>query len=320
MKFTRYIFSSLVGLAMLAGAPAKAEYPDKPVKVVVPFAPGGGTDTIARIVSTRLSEALGQPVIIENKPGGAGMLGTRIVSTSEPDGYTILFASSGHAINPSLYKSLGYDTLKDLTCIGQTATQHIILVVHPSVPANNIQEFVAYLKENPGKLSFGSSSQATALPMELFLALTDTNMVNVPYKGSSPVVTDLLSGRIQASFGALATFGPFIKDNKVKSLGLGDNKRSESLPDIPTIAEQGVPEFQATLFNAMYVPSKTPKPIIDKLSSALQQMFADPEFREVVKKAGFDPVGGTAAECNEFVEKEVDKWATVAKRAGITPQ
>src|SRR5690606_18365113 len=163
--------------------------------------------------------------------------------------------------------------------------------------ANNIQEFVAYLKENPGKLSFGSSSQATALPMELFLALTDTNMVNVPYKGTSPVVTDLLSGRIQASVGALATFGPCIKDNKVKSLGLGDNKRSESLPDIPTIAEQGVPEFQATLFNAMYVPSKTPKPIIDKLSSALQQMFADPEFREVVKKAGFDPVGGTAAEC-----------------------
>lgn len=319
MKARFKILAAIISAAAMGMTAAHAEYPEQPVKLVVPFAPGGGTDTIARLVSKRLGEAIGQPVIVENRAGAAGTIGTRVVASSEPDGYTTLFASSGHAINPSLYKNLGYDTLKDLTCLGQAAAQHIILVVHPSVPANNVQEFIAYAKANPGKLSFGSSSQATALPMELLMAQTGIDMVSIPYKGSSPVMTDLISGRIQASFGALATIGPFIRDGKVRALGLGDNKRSPSMPDLPTIAEQGVPGFQAILFNGMFVPSATPKPVVDKLGAELQAMFKDPEFRAVVTKAGFDPVGSTPDECNNFVQSEVTKWAEVAKRAGITP-
>lgn len=320
MKHLWGIPAGLLGILLMFGPLARAEYPEHPVKLVVPFAPGGGTDTIARLVSTRLGESIGQPVVIENKSGADGTIGTWAVTTSNPDGYTMLFASSGHAINPALYKNLRFDTLKDLTCLGQAAAQHIILVVHPSVPVNNVQEFIAYVKANPGKLSFGSSSQATALPMELLMALTDTDMVSIPYKGSAPVMTDLISGRIQASFGALATIGPFIQDGRVKALGLGDNKRSPSLPNLPTIAEQGIPDFQATLFNGMFVPANTPKPVIDKLSRAIQDMFKDPAFRDRVSKAGFDPVGSTPEECNAFIRSEVEKWAKVAKRAGITPK
>lgn len=320
MNIRTKILTALIGFSLLGVSAAKADYPEKPLKLVVPFAPGGGTDTISRLVSKRLGEAIGQPVIVENRPGADGTIGTRVVASSKPDGYTILFASSGHAINPSLHKNLGYDTLKDLTCLGQAAAQHIILVVHPSVPANNVQEFIAYAKANQGKLSFGSSSQATALPMELLMAQTGIDMVSVPYKGSSPVMTDLISGRIQASFGALATIGPFIKDGQVKALGLGDNKRTDSLPNVPTIAEQGVPDFQAILFNGMFVPAGTPAPVIEKLGTEMQKMFSDPEFKAAVSKAGFDPVGSSPQECNKFVANEVEKWARVAKRSGMTPQ
>lgn len=321
MKRTWKLGAVMTAVMVMGGVSvAHAEYPEKSVRLVVPFNPGGGTDTLSRLVAKRLGDGIGQPVVVDNKGGAASMIGTRIVATSEPDGYTMLAGASGHSINPSMYKDPGYDATKDFVCLTHATNQHIVLAVPANSPVNTMEEFIAYAKENPGKLSYGSSSFATGLPMQLLMALTDIDMTDIPYKGSSPVMTDLIAGRLDATFGALATIKPFIDSGQVKALALGDNKRSKVLPDLPTVAEQGVPEFQAALFNGFFVPTGTPQEAIDRLTKEFAVMYTEDDFVKSVTDAGFEVVGTDAATCEDTVKRDLEKWTMVAKRAGIVPQ
>jgi tripartite-type tricarboxylate transporter receptor subunit TctC len=307
--------------AGLGGQAAAADnYPTKPIRFVVPYAPGGGTDILARLIAQKLTEAFGQTFVVDNRAGADGILGTDIVAKSPPDGYTILLASSSQAINPTVYPKIPYDTLKDFSCITQTASQQVVLVVHPSLPIHSVKEFIAYAKANPNKLNFASSSKATQLPMELFATMAGIKMTHIPYKGSGPALNDLIGGQVQASFGGAVSFTPHIKGGRLRALAIGDSKRSAFMPDLPTVAEAGVPGFHATIWTGMYVPAATPKALVNRLNAEVVKIVNSPDLRARLQAEGSDPVGSKPEQCDAFMKSEIAKWAKVAKDAGIKPE
>ncbi|HEV7390189.1 MAG TPA: tripartite tricarboxylate transporter substrate binding protein, partial [Burkholderiales bacterium] len=243
--------------ACIASAHAQS-YPSKPVRMVVPYLPGGGTDTLARMIVQRLTEALNQSVVVDNRPAVDGIVGSEVVARSNPDGYTLMLISSSHAINSALGRKLPYTT-RDFAPITQTANQQILLVVHPSVPAKSVKELISYAKANPDKLNYGSSSNAVALPMELFKTMSGTRIQHVPYKGSGQMIIDLVGGQIQMAIAGAVSSIPHVKSGKLRALAIGDSKRSAYLPEIPTIAEAGVPGYQASIWSGMFAPAKTPR-------------------------------------------------------------
>ncbi|MBC7779466.1 MAG: tripartite tricarboxylate transporter substrate binding protein [Proteobacteria bacterium] len=309
-------YLSLAGVAV-AQVTRGADYPDRPVRVVVPYTPGGGTDLVARMIAQKLTEATAQPFVVDNRPAVDGVVGTEIVAKSQPDGYTLLLVSTSHAINAALGRKLPYDTLKDFAPIVHTANQQLILVVHPSVPAKSVKDLVALAKAKPDAFNYGSSSNATALPTELFKAMTGVQIQHIPYKGSGPMLTDLIGGQIQMSIAAAISAIPHVKSGKLRALAIADSKRSTEMPDLPTIAEAGVPGYQATIWTGMVAPAKTPAAIIERLNREVVQIVRSTEFRARLIESGAEAAGSTPAEWGSFLRAEIAKWQKIARRAGM---
>ena len=296
------------------------DYPSKPVRFVVPFAPGGTTDVLARLVGEKLSASLGQQFVVDNKPGAGGNVGTAQVAKAEPDGYTLLMGTVGtHAINASIYPSLPYDPVQDFAPVTLVATVPNVLVVNPEVPANSVAELIALAKEKPGELNFASSGNGSSIHLsgELFKAMTGVDIVHVPYKGSGPAVVDLLGGQVQMMFDNLPSSAPQIKAGKLRPLGVTSKERSPTLPDVPTIAEAGVPGYEALSWFGVLVPAGTRDAIVAKLQNEIAKALADPAMRERFAELGAVPVGGTSAEFADLITAETAKWAKVVQDAGI---
>jgi tripartite-type tricarboxylate transporter receptor subunit TctC len=285
--------------------------------MIVPFTPGGGTDLVARMIAQKLGENLGQPVVVDNRPAVDGVVGTEIAARSQPDGYTLLQVSTSHAINVALGRKLPYDTLKDFAPIAHTANQQLILVVNPGLPVRTVKELIALGRAKPDALNYGSSSNATALPTELFKAMTGIQAQHIPYKGSPPMLADLIAGQIQMSIAAAISAIPQVKSGKLRVLAIGDSRRSSEMPDLPTIAEAGVPGYQATIWSGLLAPAGTPAPIIERLNREVVKAVRAPDFRAKLLELGAESVGSTAAEWGSFLRSEIEKWQKIAKRAGM---
>jgi len=320
MRRNQFLFALILALASLAHAQT---WPSRPLRLIVPTAPGGGTDFTGRLVAAKLSESLGQQVVVENRGGGGGSVGADNAAKSTPDGYTLLLGSiATHAVNPALYKQLPYDHIKDFAPVSLIGTVPNALVVHPSVPVKSMQEFIAYAKANPGKINYGSSGVGSPphLSMELLRSMTGINLVHVPYKGAGPALADLLGGQVQAMCTSLAGLINFIKSGRVRALGVTTAKRNPQLPDVPTIVESGVPGYEVTIWYAVFAPVATPKAIVQKLNAEMVKALNSPEMKERMALQGMDPAPSTPAELAAFVKIETAKWAKAAKDSGATAE
>jgi tripartite-type tricarboxylate transporter receptor subunit TctC len=298
-------------------------WPARPLRLIVPTAPGGGTDFTGRLVAAKLSETLGQQVVVENRGGGGGSVGADNAAKATPDGYTLLLGSiATHAVNPVLYKKLPYDHIKDFAPVSLIGTVPNVLVVHPSLPAKTFAEFISYAKANPGKINYGSSGVGSPphLSMELLRSLTGINLVHVPYKGAGPALADLLGGQVQSMCTSLAGQITFIKSGRVRALGVTTAKRNPQLPDVPTIVESGVPGYEVTIWYAVFAPVATPKAIVDRLNAEMVKALNSAEMRERMAQQGMDPAPSTPAELAAFVKVETAKWAKAAKDSGATAE
>jgi len=302
-----------------AGAQGAANYPSKPIKIVVPFPPGGATDILARAIGFELQKAWGQSVIIENKPGGGGNTGADLVAKSAPDGYTLVMGTVGtHAINMSLYAKMPYDAVKDFEPVVLVAGVPNLLVVHPSVNAKSVRELTALAKSQPGKLNVASSGNGTSIHLaaELYKQMAGVDILHVPYKGSSPAVTDLLGGQVQMMFDNMPSSLPYAKAGKLRALAVTSMTRSAALPDVPTMDEEGLKGFDATSWFGLLAPAGTPKDIVAKLNAASVKALASAEMRERLAAQGADPVGNTPEQFAAFIKAEIDKWAKIVKASG----
>ena len=314
---------ALAVLAAIAALPAAAQtYPNRPIRLVVPSSPGGGTDITGRIVANKLSEQLGQQVVVDNRAGAGTIIGIEIAAKAPPDGYTLLMGLSTLAINPSMYAKLPYDALRDLAPISLAVLSPNILTVHPSVPAKTVKEFIALAKAKPGTITFGSAGQATSphLSGELLKVLAKIDIVHVPFKGSGQSVISSISGEIAANFPSVPTAIPYIKAGKLRGLGVTMAKRTAALPDVPSIAEAGVPGYEATQWFGMLAPAGTPRPIIDRLNHEMVKLLKSPEVRDRLIADGTDPAPTTPEEFGAYINSETEKWTKVIKAAGIKPQ
>ena len=315
----------LVAGALLAGSlPASAQpYPNRPLRIVVPFPPGGGTDIGTRIVAQKLQEAWGQAVIVENKPGAAGIVGTELTAKSAPDGYTFMMGNIGtHAINVSLYKKLAYDPVKDFAPVSMVADLPLLLLVHPSVPANSVKELIALAKSQPGKLNFSSSGAGGSMHVaaELFKSMTGVDMVHIPYKGGAPAVADLLSGQVALSFSTVLETIQHVKAGKVRALAVTNDHRSIALPDLPTIAEAGLPGYQSISWLALFAPAGTPKEIVNKVSAESVRILKLPDVKERLLAQGAEPIGSTPEQLAATLAADIAKYAKVIRESGYKPE
>ena len=307
-------------VALANSAPAQT-YPTRPIRLVVPFAAGSATDTLARVLGQKLAAAEGWNVVIENMAGASGMLAAQNVARAAPDGHTIFVTTNTtHAANQNLFKKLSYDPVADFEPVGKLGTITLALAVHPSVPAGNVRELIAYGKANPGKLSFGSGSSSSRIAGEMLKNLAGFDMLHVPYKSNPMAVTDLLGGQISLVFADVSTTLPQIRAGKVKGFGVSSAQRSPLAPDLPTMAEEGVAGYELTAWFAAFVPAKTPKPIIDELNAAMNAAIADKAVQDALLSAGIEPLTGTPDELRAFVVSETKKWADIVKAAGIQPE
>jgi tripartite-type tricarboxylate transporter receptor subunit TctC len=311
-------------VAALASAPCSraADYPNRPIKLVVPYAAGGPTDVLGRLVGEYLGRDLKQPVIVENKAGAQGAIGAEAVARSEPDGYTLFVtAASIFVLNPMLYKKLPYDPVRDFRMLALVTDLPVVMEVHPSVPARTVAEFVAYAKQNPGKINFGSAGTGGTIHLagEMFKQMAGVDMVHVPYKGAGPALTDLLSGNIQVMFDTLSTALPPVKSGLVRPLGVSSAQRSPDLPDVPTIAESGYPDYRVSVWYGIAAPAKLPDEIAQKISASLDRALNDDAFRASLEKIGF-PVfrPRSAAAITEFIDADRARWSGVIKAQNIS--
>lgn len=293
-------------------------YPDKPIRIIVGYTPGGGNDIAARLIAPKLSEALGQPVIVENKPGAGTNVGQEYVARSAPDGYTLMLGSPAITINPSLYKNLSFDALRDLTGVSMFAFSANLLAVNPSLPARNVKELIALAKSKPGKLTFSSSGKGSSqhLTGELFNLRAKVNTLHVAYKGTAPSMTALISGEVDMTFTNIPAALPHIKSGRLRVIANTSDKRAELLPDVPTLKESGVDVSTIVWFSIM-APAATPRPIIDKLAGVLMKMPHAPEMKKRLADLGAEPVGSKPDEFNKFLRDETAQWAEVVKAAGV---
>lgn len=310
---------ALILIALFCGSAQADTWPDKPIKIIIGFPPGGATDIISRDFAAKLAEELKQQVIIENKPGAGGTIGADAVAKAVPDGYTLTIGTtSNHAIAVSLYKKLPYDPVKDLVPITMLAVSQNVVVINPALPINNLKELVAFAKANPGKLNFGSSGNGTIshLTGELFNTLNGTQITHIPYKGSAFVFPDLLSGQISLMYDSTISIGALVKSGKVKALAVTSAKRSRLMPDIPTVAESGYPGFESTNFFGFFAPAGTPREIILKLHAASIKVLAKPEIQERFALQGAEVVANRPDEAMSMLKSDIAKWAEVAKKSG----
>lgn len=310
--------AALCCLAAPFATAASADYPNKPIKLVVPYPPGGPTDIVARVVAQKLQEQMGQSVIIDNKPGAGANLGAEQVARSAPDGYTLMVATTAHAINPSLFSKLNYSITKDLAPVSQLTSGPLVIVATPSLPANNVKELIALAKARNGGLNFASSGngQSTHLSAELFNAMAGTKMNHIPYKGSAPALTDVMSGQADLMFDTMLSSMPFVKGGKLKAIAVTSSQRAPTAPDIPTVAEAGIPGYEAIAWNGIQAPAGTPKEIIDKLNAEIKKALENPDVKQRFEAQGFSSAWNTPAAYGQFIQAEVDKWAKVVKTSG----
>jgi tripartite-type tricarboxylate transporter receptor subunit TctC len=315
--------SCLAAVAVLMGTNASAaEYPVRPIKLVVPYAAGGPTDVLGRLVADFLGRDLKQAIIVENKAGAQGAIGAEAVARAEPDGYTLFVsAASIIVLNPMLYKKLSYDPVKDFRMLALVTDLPVVMEIHPSVPAKTVAEFVAYAKQNPGKLNFGSAGTGGTIHLagEMFKQMAGVEMTHVPYKGAGPALTDLLSGNIQVMFDSLSTALPPVKSGLLRPLGVSSAERSPDLPDVPTIAESGYPDYVVSVWYGIAAPAKLPEDVAQKISASLDRALNDDAFRALLEKIGF-PVfrPRSPAAIAEFIDADRARWSKVIKAQNIT--
>jgi tripartite-type tricarboxylate transporter receptor subunit TctC len=309
---------SCVATAVHAQSAEVHAYPTKPVRIVVGYAPGGSTDLLARLVAQKLTIQFGKQFIVENRPGANGNIGAEAVSRTAPDGYTILMGTISQTINQSLYPKMAFDIRKDFAPVSMVAQVPNVLVVHPSVPAKNAREFVSLAKAKPGEINFASAGAGSSLHMsgELFKLTTGANIVHIPYKGSGPAVADLLGGQVQSMFDNLPSAVQYIKSGRVRALAVTSAERSPTLPDVPTMAEAGVPGVQVSGWFALFAPANTPKEIVDRLNSELNKVLKTVDMKERMADVGAEPAGGTPQQLGAYVVSETEKWAKVVKASG----
>jgi len=315
--------AAVASLACLAAAPAVAEdYPNKLIKLIVPFPPGGSVDMVGRLMGQKLSESMGQPVVVDNRAGAGGNIGMDFVAKAPKDGYTLLVAPSGFAANQHLFAKLPFDPVKDFIPIIRVADQPAVLIVNPRLPVNNVKELAAYAKANPGKLSAGTAGVGGAqdVAARLFQSMTGTEMINVGYRGGAPALADLLAGQIDLMFETSPTAVPYVKSGKLRALGVTTDKRIGSLPDVPTVAEAGLPGFHSVTWVGLAAPAGTPPAVVAKLNAEVQKMLADPAVRKQIGDMALDVVGGSAADFTRFLKKESDDYARFVKDNNIAPQ
>ena len=319
--------SAFLTCTLLAAAPARAaeraseaqNYPNRPIRLIDPYAPGGGAGLVARLVGAKLYETWGKQVVVDNRPGAAAAIGTEIAARSAPDGYTLCMGTSGSiAINPNVNK-VPYDPVKDLIPITQTSAQVMLVALHPSVPITSVKELIAYARAQPGKLIYASSGTGGSghLAVELFQALAKVKMTHVPYKGSGPAVLALVAGEVQLGFNNILAVLPHVNSGRLKAIAVTSAKRAPAVPNLPTVAEAGVPGYEATSWNGIFAPAKTPRPIIDKIHAEVVKILNTPDVREKLVAAGSDPVGSTPEEFLAFIKSELARWGKIIRENNI---
>jgi tripartite-type tricarboxylate transporter receptor subunit TctC len=310
----------LAGAALVSSAfGAETErFPSRPIRIVVPFTPGGSNDLIGRIIGTKLTESWGQPVIIDNRPGGGSTIGAQVVVNAAPDGYTLLTTSGGIATNVSLYQ-LAYDPVKDLAPVALLAQMPYLIAAHPSLPAKSAQELIALAKSQPGKIAFSSSGAGTSshLAAEMFKSAAKIDMLHVPYKGGGPAVNAVMAGEVQLTFNVITGPLPQVRAGKLRAIAVTSPKRAEVAPDIPTVAESGLPGFEMIAWYNCFAPARTPPAIVGRLNSEINRILALPDVRERLSTLGVTPMTGTPADLAKYLKFEIDRWAKVIKAAGI---
>jgi tripartite-type tricarboxylate transporter receptor subunit TctC len=316
----RRLLVSAVVVAATANLAYAQSYPSKPVRVIVPFPAASATDVVARTIGQKLSEKWGRPVIIENKPGAGGNLGTEIAAKAPADGYTILMGTVANAISTSLYKKLNYDFVKDFTPVTLVATTPLVLAANPKFPASNIKEVIAYAKDKPGKVNFGSGGIGTSnhLAGEMLKSMAGIDMLHVPYKGTPAAHSDLLSGQVNLMFDNIVAVMPHLKSGRMKAIAVTSAKRVSTLPNVPTVAESGVPGFDAVSWIGALVPTGTPKDIVNKLNTDLVAVIGMPDVKERLSASGAELAGSTPEQLAEHIRKETEKWAKAVKASGAT--
>ncbi len=314
-------FAAVAALMAVAASAQAQDFPSKPIHFIVPAAAGGPTDVTTRMLAERMSASLGQPVLVEPRPGAGGNVGAEVVAKAAPDGYTILMATIGtHAINQTLYKKLPFDPIKDFTPIAQVVQYPLLVVVNPKVPVKSVKELIDYAKANPGKLNRASGGNGTSMHLsgELFVHQAGIDMPHVPYKGSAPALTDLVGDHVQVMFDSMITALPLVKAGQLRALGVTGATRSPVVPDLPTVAEAGLPGYSATGWIGVVAPANTPPAIVEKLNASIVKALADPALREKLIAQAAEPVGSSPAEFTAFIRGETDKWAKAVRGANLS--
>jgi len=311
--------AACIALTLLSSTTVQAQnYPNKPIKVIVAFAPGGGSDFIARLLAVKLTEKLGQPVIIENRPGAGGNLGAEYALKAAPDGYTLLLTAASYTVNPSIYK-LSFDPLKDITPIAQLARGPFVIAVNPKLPVNNLKELAALAKAQPGKLTYASAGGGSIVHMvtEYFLDVANIDVIHVPYKGTSPALNDTIAGHVQIVFGTVASTLPFVKSGQLKALAVSTPKRLAALPNVPTAVEAGFSQYQVTNWHGLVGPKGLPKDIQDKLNKAVNESLKGKSMEDGMSQDGLTAAGGTPHEFAELLRVDTERWSALAKKRSI---
>lgn len=318
---TRHVLTAVLALSIAVPVHAQP-FPVRPVRLVVPYPPGGANDIVARLLAPRMSERLGQNVVIDNRGGGNTLIGSEIVARAAPSGYTILIVAAGHAINPNLYPKLPYDTARDFAPIALIGDGAYVLVAHPSAGISSVPELISAARSKPGQIAYASSSvgNLTHLAAELFCALAKVKMLHVPYKGGGPAMTDLLGGRVAVFFSTVAVARPHLRSGKIKGLGVSTARRTQALPDLPTIAEAGLPGYEVSGWYGLVAPAGTPEPVIARLHDAVQHALRQAEVREKLLSVGVEAVEATTAQFAQKLHAELAKWEKIVKPLGITPE
>jgi tripartite-type tricarboxylate transporter receptor subunit TctC len=322
MRFPTRLFLLIVAASLFTGAVNAQNYPARPVKIVVPFAAGGPADNYARFLAQRLQDALGQAFVVEDKPGAGSVIGTDVVAKSPPDGYTLLLMSNTHTVNETLLNNKPFALMRDFVPIAPINYSDLVLVAHPSVPASNLKDLLRLAKERPGKLNYASSGPGTPYHMagELFKSMSGVYLVHIPYRGSSGARTDVIGGQVDLMFDAVTTMAEVVKTGKVKALATTGLQRSSVLPDVPTVSEAGVPNYEATIWLGLLAPKGTPKPIIDKLNEAISKITSQPDVQQNWAKQGATAMVMSPTAFDKYVHEDIEKWAKLIKSANIKPE
>ena len=313
---------SLAAALLGAVCPASAAYPERPVRFIVPFAPGGTNDILGRIVAEKLSARLGQPFVIDNRAGANSVIGCEIVARATPDGHTLLIVAAGFAVNPSLLRALPYDSERDFAPIGLVGNGPYLMVVHPAVPAKTVSEFTAWSKSKPGQVNYASTGMGSPphLAAELLRIAAGIDMHHIPYKGGGAVLPDLLAGRVSMFFGSIATLRPHVQSGKLRAIAVTTAKRAAALPDVPTFIESGLAAYEVNGWYGMLAPGRTPRAIVSVLNQTLREVLSDADTRTRFAANGIDPAPGTAEEFSALIRSEIAKWTKVVRAAGVKPE